>query len=265
MNRFKGILLIWGALILLPFIWLILIGVSGQWTYPHILPSELRLSHIGQILLSDSQLKPALLNSLLIGCLATSLTMLITIPTAKVFAFQQILPVRGLQVLIYLPLILPAVAVMTATQITFIQLRLTGTFLGIILVHVYFMLPYSLQIMMQMYRQIGTGYELSGKTLGATNWQIWRSITYPLIKPGLMSASSLVFIISMSQYLPTFFIGGGKIVTLPMILLPYAQSGRMQIASVYSLLFIAASLIGVSMINYVLSLSHDERSRKDGD
>lgn len=259
MGKYKTLGFICVLISVTPLIWLVLLGI-GQGTYPNILPTEVSFRRVWQLILSDSQLRPAILNSLLIGSFATLVTMLITIPTAKIFAFQKAVSIRFLGGLIYLPLILPAVAVMTATQTTLIQWRLTGTFTGIILVHVYFMLPYGLQIMIQMYRQIGTGYELSGKTLGATNWQIWQAITYPLLKPGLISASGLVFIISMSQYLPTFFIGGGKIVTLPMILLPYGQNGRMQVASVYSLIFMAASFLGVQVIKFGLS----SKSRYEG-
>lgn len=234
--------------ILLPILWLFLVGFSAKWVYPELWPKEWTVSHFKHAFLLDPQLVPAILNSFGIALAATVLTMVIALPTAKVLAFQSFVSYKWVHLLIYLPLILPSISLLTATQTTFITLGLTGTLTGLIIIHCYFMLPYALQLMLPLYRQIGPGYELSARSLKATRWQVCWQVSYPLLKPGIVSASCLVYIISLSQYLPTFFIGGGRIVTLPMILIPYAQTSRYQIASVYSLIFLGVSFIGTTLI-----------------
>ena len=102
-----------------------------------------------------------------------------------------------------------------------------------------------MQILLESYRQLGEGYSLTAQSLGAKPWSIFWQITWPLLRPGLTAAASLVFIVSFSQYLPTFFIGGGRIVTLPLLLLPYANNGRFGLASSYSLVFLGCTMVGV--------------------
>lgn len=251
-------LLLWSSLTLFPILVLVLWAFSEKWIYPSIFPSEFTWKHF-QMASQEPAFWPAVKNSISIGLIATITTLIIGMPAAKYFAFQNKLSARAVQVLIYLPLILPAISVITSLQVAFIQLGLSSTYRGVIIIHVYYMLPYALQILVESYRKVGTGFELTAKSLGANSWQNWWKITYPLLKPGISTAAMLVFIISLSQYLPTFFIGGGKIMTLPMILLPYANNGRYAMASVYSLVFLLIAIIITEMIKLVIGRRHNGR------
>ncbi|MGM0238983.1 ABC transporter permease [Enterococcus sp. AZ103] len=236
-----------GFIIILPVAVLVLWALGKDWLYPQIVPAEFSLKFIQQMV-KDPNFVAALLNSVYIAFAATFLTLIIALPTAKFLAFQHFLPRRFVELIIYLALILPGIAIITSSQTVFLQMRLTGTFTGLILIHSYFMLPYALQILLESYRKMGFGYSETAKVLGATNWQTFISVTFPLLKPGILAAGNLIYFVSFSQYLPTFFIGGGRIITLPMLLLPYANNGRFGIASSYSLLFLVVSLIAVGLI-----------------
>jgi putative spermidine/putrescine transport system permease protein len=146
-----------------------------------------------------------------------------------------------------------------------LELRLTGTFLGIILIHTYLCLPYAMQLLLESYRQLGEGYNLTAQSLGAGPWMTFWQITWPLLRPGVSTAAGLVFIVSFSQYLPTFFIGGGRIVTLPLLLLPYANNGRFGLASSYSLVFLGCTWLGVFILKKVIGgvnngVNHQKRT-----
>lgn len=238
-------------LVLFPLFILILWTFSGKWMYPAVFPQVMNLKIVQQML-SEPNFFPAILNSFVIGFATTFVTILIALPAASFFAFQKKLSNRLIEVIIYLPLILPAIAIITSSQVLFLQVRLTGTFLGIVLIHTYLCLPYAMQILIESYRQFGEGYRLTAKSLGARPWNIFWQITWPLLKPGVSTAAVLVFIVSFSQYLPTFFIGGGRIVTLPLLLLPYASNGRLGIASSYSLVFLGCNMVGVFILKKVI-------------
>lgn len=231
-------------LICLPLLVLLFWAINVSWMYPAIFPSQLGLKNLW-LTSQEPNFWPGVLNSFFIASCATAVTLAIALPAAKFFAFQPFFSSKVVELFIYLPFILPAIAVITSTQTLFIQLYLTGTFTGIVLIHTYFMLPYALQILVESYLKMGQGYEQTAKTLGASFSQTFFQVTFPQLRPGISTAAGLVFIISFSQYLPTFFIGGGRIVTLPLILLPYANNGRFGLASVYSLLFLLTSLLGV--------------------
>lgn len=253
----KRTVVLWVAclLVLLPIAVLGLWSLSVQWIYPNILPSQAGLGYFQQAA-AEPDFWPSILNSTFIALLVTLLTLLISLPAAKFFARQTLFSKRLTEFIIYLPLILPAIAIITSTQFVFIKWHLTGGFTGIVLMHTYFTLPYALQILLESYRKMGSGYQNTAKILGASPWYTFTRVTYPLLKPGILTAAGLIYIVSFSQYLPTFFIGDGKIMTLPLILLPYANNGRFGIASVYSLVFIVVCVIGVGILKLILGGRH---------
>ncbi|MEI2691740.1 MAG: ABC transporter permease subunit [Anaerolineae bacterium] len=61
--------------------------------------------------------------------------------------------------------------------------------------------------------------------LGAGPWRIFWHVTLPAIFPGVVVAALFAFLISWSQYLLTLLIGGGSVITLPVLLLAFANSG----------------------------------------
>ena len=65
----------------------------------------------------------------------------------------------------------------------------------------------------------------------------------PAIRPGLIVAGLFAFIISWSQYLLTLLIGGGRVITLPVLLFAFANSGDNAITAALSLVFIAPALL----------------------
>lgn len=251
-SRVSWIFLVFLAvLVILPLCLLLFWAFSAKWQYPAIVPQEVSGKVIKQMI-HEPNFFQAVINSFVIAFATTIISLVIAIPAAGYFAFQKQLSQRLIEILIYFPLILPAIAIITSSQILFLQLHLTGTFFGIILLHTYLCLPYAMQILLESYRQLGEGYSLTAKTLGSGSWRTFRLITLPLLRPGLTIGATMVFIVSFSQYLPTFFIGGGRIVTLPLLLLPYGNNGRFGLASSYSLFFLGCTIIGVFILKKVI-------------
>ncbi|OJG46547.1 hypothetical protein RV04_GL000975 [Enterococcus hermanniensis] len=238
-------------LIILPLSLLFFWSFNGKWMYPTVFPEQYTLKVLHQMI-SETNFFPAILNTLVIALGATIGSLLIALPAARYFAFQKKWSQRFVEILIYLPLILPTIAITTSSQILFLRFHLTGSFSGIILIHIYFCLPYAMQILLESYRKMGEGYSITAYTLGAGSLRTFRLVTWPLLRPGIITSASLVFIVSCSQYLPTFFIGGGRIVTLPLLLLPYANNGRLGIASAYSLIFLGCTIVGVFILKMMI-------------
>ncbi|MCC6313117.1 MAG: ABC transporter permease subunit, partial [Thermomicrobiales bacterium] len=51
--------------------------------------------------------------------------------------------------------------------------------------------------------------------LGANPWRVFRHITLPLIRPGLISAALFAFIVSFDDLTIALFVTGGLYTTLP--------------------------------------------------
>ena len=65
----------------------------------------------------------------------------------------------------------------------------------------------------------------------------------------------MAFILSYSQYFTTLLIGGGKVKTLALVLVPYIQSGDRALASVYSIVYVGSALLIFFILEYLMHLS----------
>jgi putative spermidine/putrescine transport system permease protein len=126
--------------------------------------------------------------------------------------------------------------------VVFIYLGLADTFLGVILVHLIYALPYTVNIMTDVTAMTGNGLELQSQVLGVSPVKSFCHITLPLIMPGMVSSASMAYIISFSQYFTTLMIGGGRVKTLSIVMVPFIQGGDRTIAASYALLFVLSTL-----------------------
>ena len=133
-------------------------------------------------------------------------------------------------------------------HIFFIKLKLANTYIGVIIINILPCIPYAVRIIGDMYKLIGDKLEIQAKMLGASKIDIFRYVTLPLLLPSILGASSMCFIIVFSQYFLTMLIGGGTVITYPMIMFPYIQSGDRVIASMYSIVFLGVSIIVLILI-----------------
>ena len=125
----------------------------------------------------------------------------------------------------------------------FLRLGLTGSIPGVILAHLIPVLPYMTLIMAAVFARFDPRFEAQARSLGATPFQTFRTVTLPAILPGLLIAGLFAFLVSWSQYLLTFAIGGGRVQTLPLLLFSFASAGRNDITAAVALLYILPGLL----------------------
>lgn len=230
-------------LVLFPLIVLILWGFSKRWPWPYVLPSEYSLRGVTYFLTGSSNSIKMILYSIWLSFVVTVITLIISVPAARALGLYEFKGKGFFKLLVLLPLIISPVAVGTGIQVFFIKVGLANTFLGVVLVHLIPCLPYGIRILTNVFEVLGESMEFQARTLGASKIQTFFYVTLPLISTGLISAASLVFIVSFSQYFLTFIVGGGNVVTLSMVMFPFIESGDRMIASCYSIVFIGATLI----------------------
>jgi putative spermidine/putrescine transport system permease protein len=239
-------------LLLFPIFILLLWSFAGLWPWPDVLPNGFSLRGFQSIFTSGSSSLNALLNSIYIALAVTIITLAISIPAARALGLYEFRGKRLIKIAILAPIIVPTVSVSMGIHITFMKMGFANTFLGVVLVHLLSCLPYGVRILTNVFEIIGDGMEQQAKVLGAKKTQVFFNITLPLIMPGVLSAGSLIFIVSFSQYFLTFLIGGGTIITFPMIMFPYIQSGDRVIASSYSLVFLISAIILLTIMEKAL-------------
>ena len=229
-------------LLAFPIVLLLLWSFTKTWPWPYLYPKELSLRGWRYILDPHTQTLKILGFSVFLSLAVTFVTLIISLPAAKALGQYEFRGKNAIQMFILSPIIVPPLAVAMGIHVKFIRMGLADTFWGVLLVHLIPCIPYSVRILTNVYEALGDKMEIQAKILGATSVQTQLYVMLPLLAPGLVSAGSLVFIISFSQYFLTFLMGGGKIITYSMLLFPFVESGDRAIASALSLIFIITTL-----------------------
>ena len=89
--------------------------------------------------------------------------------------------------------------------------------IGIILQYIWKEVPFIGVIVLANMQSIGQDYEAVGRSLGASRWQAFRHVLLPLIFPGVLSASVMVFAFTFGAYEIPAVLGANYPATLPVL------------------------------------------------
>jgi putative spermidine/putrescine transport system permease protein len=95
--------------------------------------------------------------------------------------------------------------------------------------------------------------ELQARTLGAGPVRAFLAVGLPSAVPGMLAGSLFVFLISWSQYALTLLIGGGRVLTLPLLLFSFASAGDLALTGALSLVFLAPAVLTLTVTARMLS------------
>jgi putative spermidine/putrescine transport system permease protein len=79
--------------------------------------------------------------------------------------------------------------------------------IGIILVYLWKEIPFIGLIALAVLQSIGSDYEEQARTLGASSWQTFRHVLLPLIVPGVLPGSIIIFAYTFSSFEVPFLLG----------------------------------------------------------
>lgn len=245
-------------IILFPIFALVIWSFSQGWESNALFPSELGLRGWKYLFSPDGKMLSIMGVSILISSVVTVLGLMLSIPAGRALGLYTFTGKKFVEIIVLAPTIIPAITVGMGIQIIFIRYGLTDTLLGVILVQLPIVLPYGIRIFASIYKALGTKWEDQAKVLKANSWQRFWFATLPFLYPGMISAGVLMFNVSFSQYFLTYLIGGGKIITLPILLFPFVNSGDRVIASGLGLVVIVTSLILMFIFEKMISTPEQE-------
>ena len=229
--------------IFLPMIVIVLWSVTGRWPWPNLLPESYTLRTVKELFFGSASLPKLLLSSISLALTVGILGTAIGILTARATELYQF---RG-KAMVYMgsffPLLVPGTVFAMGIQITLIQIGLSDTVAGVILVHLIAAVPYCITIMTDVTAAVGEKLEQQAMVLGAAPLRSFFEVTLPSLLPGILSSMSMGFILSYSQYFTTLMVGGGRVKTIALVLVPYIQSGDRALSSVYSVAFVGSALL----------------------
>lgn len=239
----KAVLTVTLFCIFLPLIVLLLWSVTGRWPWPALLPETWSLRTLRELLLGSASLPRLLGSSIGLALTVAVLGTFIGVLTARATELHDFRGKGLVKLGSFLPLLVPGTVFAMGIQITLIRLGLSDTVAGVVLVHLIAALPYCITIMTDVTRQVGCRLEEQAMVLGAGPFRAFFQVTLPALLPGILSSMSMGFILSYSQYFTTLMVGGGRVKTIALVLVPYIQSGDRALSSVYAVAFVGSALL----------------------
>lgn len=188
--------------------------------------------------MKDRRTYDAAVTTVITALLTLFLNIVLGTPAASILARKEFSGKKIVQGMIFLPMIIPSFVTSMGIYFTFIKLGLSETLAGVVFIHTVLTLPYYIHSTVIGYRTLSVNYETVGRMMGANRIQRFFYITLPHIMPSVVAGGSLVVIVSFAQYLNTLIIGGGKIVTIPILMFPYISGGNIKAGAVYSIFYI---------------------------
>jgi putative spermidine/putrescine transport system permease protein len=113
------------------------------------------------------------------------------------------------------PMIVPLIVMALAFYITLSKLGMLGTRLGLILAYTPLTLPFSVLPISATLRGFDRSLEHAALNLGANRVQTFMKITFPIIRPGILTGAIFAFMIAFDEVVIALFICGSTAVTLP--------------------------------------------------
>ncbi len=86
---------------------------------------------------------------------------------------------------------------------------------AIILAHVTFSFPFVTIVLRARLASFNREMEEGARDLGANDWQVFKDILLPHLRPGLVAGALLAFTLSLDDFVITFFTSGPDTVTFP--------------------------------------------------
>lgn len=254
----KFIFIIVMIFLLLPIVSMILWSFFSSWGVESPLPHNFTLK--GFIYFFNSQDHLIALKSVLYSLLVAFISLILSIMLSRFFITTSFKYKIQLESLFYLPMLLPVVSVCIGSHKMFLKLFSGCSGLIVILLHIYFSLPYSFKIVYSCYEIWGIEQEHVARGLGATRWKSFCLINVPIYLKGYVAGFIMAFIISYSQYFINFFIGDSRFVNFSMIMTPYIIGSDRNISSVYTLLFILYGIIVMVLCSLIEKLFNKGRT-----
>jgi len=229
--------------IFLPMAVLLLWSVTERWPWPLLLPESYSLRTVKELLFGSANLPKILFSSISLAMAVAVLGTAVGVLTARATELYVFPGKKLVRMASFLPLLVPGTVFAMGIQITLIRLGLSDTIAGVILVHLIAAVPYCITIMTDVTRAVGKKLEEQAMVLGADPFRAFFLVTLPSLLPGILSSMSMGFILSYSQYFTTLMVGGGRVKTIALVLVPYIQSGDRALSAVYSVAFVASALL----------------------
>lgn len=249
------------ALAFLSLAMLALWSVTWRWSFPGLWPDSLSLR---VWMRPETGWGLAAANTLVIGVATTALAVALAIAWLEGEDRGGMARARWAEALVYLPLILPQTAFLYGLHVTFLRLGTTGGLAAVIWAQAIFVFPYVMLALGDPWRALDGRMVRSAAALGAGPMRRLWSVKLPILLGPVLTAAAIGFAVSVAQYLPTLFIGAGRVPTLTTEAVTLSSGSDRRVAAAYGTLQALLPLVAYGLALGVPVLLHRNRRGLSG-
>ena len=251
------------AFILLPILVVLVASVSttNYLTFP---PQGFTLRWFASLTQLDNYID-ALRYSLVVAVAATVIAVVVGTWVALVIA-RFPFPGRAAVTSFFLaPIVLPELALAVGLLQYFSQTGFVRGTMAVVLAHSVICTPYAVRTVTAAAAGMDHALGESAASLGAPSWRVLWDVTLPLLKPGLISAGIMAFIISFDNVTISLFLSAPGAITLPALLFNQAaESGLNTTLAAVSAVLVLLMLGVMLLVERVIGLERFFESAVSG-
>jgi ABC-type spermidine/putrescine transport system permease subunit II len=185
--------------------------------------------------------------SFLISGLTLMISVAISLPAAYAFVRYQFGGKNTLYTILTLPLYVPGAVIGLSLLLTYnFTYHLTTSMWGLVMAMVVGTFPLMLFPIVVALKDLPVVFEEAAGCLGASKWQTYWKVVFPLIGPGVGTGMLLSFIIVFNDYLVTLFVAPVGLTTAPLQI--FNQVQRVGLEATTAALAVTMQVISISVV-----------------
>lgn len=161
---------------------------------------------------------------------------------------------RLLEGLLTSSLLIPSFTIGIGFLILANQVAMNRSFAVVIVTHVILVLPFVMRAVFVSLRSIDPSLERAAASLGAGPWAVLRTITLPLMVPGLFSGLLFAAILSFNEFTATLFVSAQATQTLPVAMYNYVREYADPSMAALSVMFFVMITVVLALTNWLMDL-----------
>lgn len=229
-TAFSAALFAAGALAMLS---LLIWSLAWRWSWPAILPESWSLRAWSTPGIGWAA---ALGNTLILAAFTTALSLALAIAWLEGEDRARRGRAGWAEALIYLPLLVPQIGFLFGLNVLFLRLGLSGGYIAVIWAQALFVFPYMMIALSDPWRALDPRLVRAAGSLGAGPWRRLFTVKLPVLLTPILTGAAIGIAVSVAQYLPTLFMGAGRIATLTTEAVTLSSSSDRRVTGVYATL-----------------------------
>lgn len=234
------------ALLAAPIVVIGGVSLNGQQSlrFP---PTELSLRWYGALFHDPAWLVP-LRNSLVIAATSSLLAVIVALPLALHVWARRGWAARVLYTLGVAPFMLPPVISALGFLVFWVTLGMYGQMGATMVSHGVFLVTLPVVTISLGLGAVDMALIEAARTMGATRWQVLRTVVLPLLAPYIVSGYAFAFVLSLNEYIIAYMVAGFTVETLPIKIFNSLRYGYTPIMGVVSVLFVVLAALVFGLI-----------------